>query len=175
MSSFTYYTFINFLQTGRISLHWTSSLASHGESSWRYFVHQPSCPRWIFLNNAHQSGNLPSWSNIVSHLPKMKCFIPFKLRLFSLISAKILPGVPTTMCGQISFSVAWSFLMLMPSKEHTSTNTIKIFWETLIFLVYLKCQFCHMAQHQDADSTINRLQLLQCPRNSKILKDVNPM
>lgn len=59
----------------------------------------------------------PSWSSILSHSSKMKCLIPFKLRLFSLISAKILPGVPTTMCGQLSFNVVWSFLMLMPPKN----------------------------------------------------------
>lgn len=79
-----------------------------------------------FFNKELQ--DLPSCSNILSHSSRMKCLICLRLSDFSRASAKILPGVPTTMCGQLVFRVCWSFLMLMPPK-----NT-----ETLMLFMYLE-------------------------------------
>lgn len=72
--------------------------------------------------------NLPSCSSILSHSSRIKCFVCFRLRDFSLVSANILPGVPTTMCGQLVFSTCWSFLMLIPPKKTA----------ILILLMYLQ-------------------------------------
>lgn len=58
----------------------------------------------------------------------MKCLICLRFSDFSRASANILPGVPTTICGQLVFRVCWSFLMLMPPK-----NT-----ETLMLFMYLE-------------------------------------
>lgn len=60
---------------------------------------------------------LPSWSSILSHSSKMKCLRCFVLRVLSRTRAKILPGVPTTICGQLFFSVSSSFLMEIPPKN----------------------------------------------------------
>lgn len=56
------------------------------------------------------------------------CLICLRFNDFSRASANILPGVPTTICGQLVFKVCWSFLMLMPPK-----NT-----ETLMLFMYLE-------------------------------------
>lgn len=58
----------------------------------------------------------------------MKCLICLRLSVFSRVRASILPGVPTTMCGQLVLRVCWSFLMLIPPK-----NT-----ETLMLFMYLE-------------------------------------
>lgn len=58
----------------------------------------------------------------------MKCLICLRFSDFSRASANILPGVPTTICGQLVFRVCWSFLMLIPPK-----NT-----ETLMLFMYLE-------------------------------------
>ena len=60
---------------------------------------------------------LPSSANILSHSSNMKCLTFFKLIVLLLISARILPGVPTTICGQFFFSTSSSFLTDIPPKK----------------------------------------------------------
>ena len=60
---------------------------------------------------------IPKASSILSHSSRMKCFRCFRLRALLLAKARIRPGVPTTMCGQLVFRVCSSFLIGMPPKN----------------------------------------------------------
>ena len=72
--------------------------------------------------------NLPNCSSILSHSSRMKCLVCFRFSNLVLDNAPILPGVPTTMCGQLVLMVASSFLMLMPPKN-TPTLTAGMYLE----------------------------------------------
>jgi len=71
---------------------------------------------------------IPSCSNILSHSSKIKCLMCFRFKTLSRANAKILPGVPTTIFGQLVFKTCSSFFTLRPPK-----NTA-----TLIFDRYLE-------------------------------------
>ena len=78
----------------------------------------------IDTNNVHVSfysttrdQSLPSCSSILSHSSKMKCLMCLVLSVLSLTRARILPGVPTTMCGQLFLRTSSSFLTLIPPKN----------------------------------------------------------
>lgn len=58
--------------------------------------------------------NRPSDSSILSHSSSIKCLTFFKPRSLSLVRARILPGVPTTMCGHSFLSKSLWTLMLTP-------------------------------------------------------------
>lgn len=47
----------------------------------------------------------------------MKCFKCFRFNFFDLTRAKILPGVPTTICGQLFFNTSSSFCIGNPPKK----------------------------------------------------------
>ncbi len=61
--------------------------------------------------------NLPKASSILSHSSRMKCFRCFRLSFLDLTSARILPGVPTTMCGQLFLRTASSLAIDRPPKK----------------------------------------------------------
>ena len=63
------------------------------------------------------TADLPSAESILSHSSKIKCLIFFSERAFDLISARSLPGVPTTIWGQFLLRTSSSFLILMPPKK----------------------------------------------------------
>jgi hypothetical protein len=55
----------------------------------------------------------------------MKCFRFFKTSFFDLMRAKIRPGVPTTMCGQLVFNACSSLAMERPPKKTPTYKIIK--------------------------------------------------
>lgn len=120
----------------------------------------------------------PSCSSILSHSSRMKCFMWRRLSVLLRVSARILPGVPTTMWGQSFFSTSSSFFIDSPPKNTATCsqtytyiivcceavkicavgkNQVKVFylnsghvlWKSLILLADLKGQLSGMAQNQD--------------------------
>ena len=75
----------------------------------------------VWLNSIttelYKSQNPPSVSSILSHSSRMKCLTFFMLKFLALLRARIRPGVPTTMWGQLVFRTCSSFLMGMPPKN----------------------------------------------------------
>lgn len=120
--------------------HWTSWPASRGASSWRFPGRRVSCLQWeanvLCSQNSNKSHRLlhrllrhsPSCSSILSHSSNTKCLMFFRLRILLSISARVRPGVPTTMCGQFFFSTSSSFFMAMPPKN-TDTLTVGMYLE----------------------------------------------
>ena len=76
----------------------------------------------------HKNVFLPSCSSILSHSSRMKCFRFFRLSFLLLTRARILPGVPTTMWGQLDLSTCSSLEIAMPPKN---TPTYK--WKMSVF------------------------------------------
>ncbi len=70
----------------------------------------------------------PSCSSILSHSSRTKCLTFFRLRVLFRTRARIRPGVPTTMWGQLFFRTSSSFLMDMPPKN-TATFTVGMYLE----------------------------------------------
>lgn len=120
---------INFLQTGRISLlkvaeniitclpcgvlrkiSCTSRRISVKEKSYTYRYKLYAFWKYIIKN-------LPSCSNILSHSSRTKCFKCFRFSFLLRMSAKIRPGVPTTMWGVPFFKVSSSFWIARPPKN----------------------------------------------------------
>lgn len=58
--------------------------------------------------------HLPSCSSILSHSSRMKCLMWRKLSVLLRVSARILPGVPTTIWGEFFFSSSSSFFIDSP-------------------------------------------------------------
>ena len=75
-------------------------------------THSASCAR----------GNLPSDSRTLSHSSMMKCFTWRRFNALLLPNARIRPGVPTTMCGQLFLRISSSCLVGRPPKN-TATLT----------------------------------------------------
>lgn len=130
---------------------------------WQYTV---GCIHW------------PSCSSILSHSSRMKCLMWRRLSVLLRVSARILPGVPTTMWGQSFFSTSSSFFIDSPPKKtatcrqntHAShllrdsqelccgaamrwsviyLDSWHVLGESLILLTDLKGQFSRMAHHQN--------------------------
>lgn len=59
----------------------------------------------------------PSCSSILSHSSRMKCLIWHRFRVLLHVSARIWPGVPTTMWGESFFSTSSSFFIDSPPKN----------------------------------------------------------
>ena len=74
----------------------------------------------------------PRASSILSHSSKMKCFTCFKFSTLSFAKARILPGVPTTIWGQLVLRTCSSFFTLMPPKN-TPTFIVGIYFENLSY------------------------------------------
>lgn len=61
--------------------------------------------------------NSPIAASILSHSSRIKCLTCFRDRTLERASARIRPGVPTTIWGQFFFSTSSSFLIIMPPKK----------------------------------------------------------
>lgn len=91
------------------------------KGSWYFHLTLPKYRIHIFFqwyNNSRIWFNiLPRAANILSHSSRTKCLIFFRLRTLEWQRARILPGVPTIMCGQFFFRTSSSFLMDIPPKK----------------------------------------------------------
>lgn len=61
--------------------------------------------------------SLPRVESILSHSSRMKCLMFFRDKTLLLTRAWILPGVPTTMCGQFFLRTSSSFFTFIPPKK----------------------------------------------------------
>lgn len=70
--------------------------------------------------------HLPSCSSILSHSSRMKCLMWRKLSVLLRVSARILPGVPTTIWGEFFFSSSSSFFIDSPPKNTATCRKTSI-------------------------------------------------
>merc|ERR1719323_656550 len=96
---------MNFLHTGLISLE-------------RVALNIITCFSWgVARKISCTSRRMSSCSSILSHSSRTKCFRFFSGSFFDRIRARILPGVPTTMCGQLFFKTCSSLAIARPPKN----------------------------------------------------------
>lgn len=71
----------------------------------------------VFLKIFYTSPLMSNYSSILSHSSKTKCLILSNFMFPFETKSKILPGVPTTICGGSSFNNFFYSSMLSPPKK----------------------------------------------------------
>ena len=113
---------MNFLQTGRISLPRVAlnimtcfSCGVARKISWTSLL--MSKIKDCYCSSKTLETFLPSCSSILSHSSRTKCFRFLRESFLLLTRARIRPGVPTMMWGQLFFRTCSSLAMAIPPKN----------------------------------------------------------